>query len=180
VKIYTRTGDGGQTGLLDGSRVAKDDARIAAAGEVDELSAWLGFVRARAADAALASLLERVQRELFALGARVADPGDRVAASKAKAALGPEAVARLEDAIDEAEAGLPPLRAFVLPGGSEAGALLHLARASCRRAERALVALAAQRPLDPVLLAYVNRLSDLLFVLARQANHAAGVTEPTW
>jgi cob(I)alamin adenosyltransferase len=180
VKIYTRTGDGGETGLLDGSRVGKDDLRVAAYGDVDELNAVLGLVRAQSPDAATDRLLHDVQRDLFALGAQLADPGARVAARKAKAAVTPAHVLRLEQEIDARQAGLPPLTAFVLPGGAPAGALLHLARTACRRAERTIVALARVQHVDPQALAYVNRLSDLLFVLARHANQAAGRTEEAW
>jgi cob(I)alamin adenosyltransferase len=121
-----------------------------------------------------------VQRELFALGAQLADPKATVAARKPKAAVTAEHVQRLERAIDAREADLPPLQAFILPGGTPLGALLHLARTVCRRAERAVVALSRVHALEPALLAYVNRLSDLLFVLARHENHARGATEDRW
>lgn len=180
MKIYTKTGDRGETGLVDGSRVGKDDLRVAAYGELDELNAALGVVLAQPLPAQLGELLRGVQRDLFALGALLADPSAQVASRKAKAAVGAEHVGRLERAIDDAEEKLPPLRAFVLPGGSPAGAQLHLARTVCRRAERAIAALAAGQTLDPVLLVYVNRLSDLLFVLARRANQEAGAPEESW
>jgi cob(I)alamin adenosyltransferase len=180
MKIYTKTGDGGETGLIDGSRVRKDDLRVSAYGEIDELNAALGVALSLEAPPALRALLLRLQRELFALGAQLADPSASIGERKAKAAIDAEQVARLEAAIDAHEAELPPLRAFILPGGSPLGARLHLARTVCRRAERAVTALAATRTIDPLLLAYVNRLSDLLFVLARHANHQAGVVEETW
>jgi cob(I)alamin adenosyltransferase len=180
VKIYTKTGDAGETGLVGGARVKKHDPRVAAYGEVDELNAALGVVLAAQPEPALRTLLLEVQRDLFALGAQLADRSATVADKKAKAALGPERVARLEQAIDEREAKLPPLRAFVLPGGSPLGAQLHLARGVCRRAERAISALADAEKLDPSLLVYANRLSDLLFVLARRANQRAGVDEERW
>ena len=179
MKIYTRTGDAGETGLADGSRVGKDHARVAAYGDVDELNAALGVAIAQG-DAALGDLLTPVQRDLFAIGAQLADPAARVTARKAKAALAPERTAALEAAIDAKDAALPPLTAFVLPGGTALAASLHLARTVCRRAERAIVALGRTEPIDPAIVVYLNRLSDLLFVLARAANHAAGHAEPRW
>ena len=180
MKIYTKTGDAGQTGLVGGARVAKHDARVAAYGEVDELNAALGVVLATGPEPALEKLLREIQRDLFALGAQLADPSATIGDKQAKAALTAERVTRLEQAIDEREAQLAPLRAFILPGGASLGAQLHLARAVCRRAERAISALAAATKLDPLLLVYVNRLSDLLFVLARRANQRAGVEEERW
>ena len=179
MKIYTKTGDNGTTGLLGGTRVPKDHLRVAAYGDVDELNALLGLVKAEA-DGPLARLLGQIQRDLFALGAQLADPTARVASRKAKASVGAAQTKRLERAIDKAEAGLPPLTAFILPGGTSLGAHLHLARTVCRRAERAVITLNRDTPLDPRLLEYVNRLSDLLFVLARAANHAAGQGEDRW
>ena len=176
VKIYTRTGDAGETGLFDGTRVSKADSRVATYGEVDELNAWLGLSRV-ALDARLAPMIERIQRDLFALGARLADPSQKIADRVTKAAISPEDIARLEGWIDQLEADLPPLRRFILPGGSQAGAALHVARTVCRRAERAMVALGQ---VDPDLIVYVNRLSDLLFVMARAANHAGGTPEVEW
>jgi cob(I)alamin adenosyltransferase len=189
MKIYTKTGDAGETGLGDGSRVAKDAPRVAAYGDVDELISVLGLARAQHAtavraaqpgDPGLDELLHQVQRDLFALAAQLADPQARVARRKSKAALDDTHVRRLEAAIDAREAELPPLRAFILPGGSPLGALLHLARTVCRRAERSLVALGRQADVDPLLLIYLNRLSDLLFVLARHVNHVSGQPEHTW
>lgn len=179
MKIYTRTGDAGETALLGGARVPKDHLRVVAYGDVDELNALLGLVLAHDPGDA-AEVLREVQRDLFALGARLADPSSEVAARRPKAALGDEHVGRLERAIDERQARLPALTAFILPGGGPAGALLHLARTVCRRAERALVALHRAEPLEPVLLAYVNRLSDLLFVLARDVNDRKGEPEERW
>ena len=179
MKIYTRTGDRGETGLFDGTRVAKSDPRVATYGEVDELNAWLGLVRAESIDAQLGSMLEQIQRDLFALGARLADPASRIAARVTKAAVTPADVERLEQWIDELEAGLPPLRRFILAGGSPAGAALHVARTVCRRAERAMVSLGPDA-FEADLLTYVNRLSDLLFVMARAANHRSGATESEW
>jgi cob(I)alamin adenosyltransferase len=180
VKIYTRTGDAGQTGLIDGSRVSKDDARVVAYGEVDELSATLGVARAHLADEAGRDLLHAIQKDLFALGAQLADPQARIGSRKLKAAVTPAQVEVLERAIDQRQGVLPPLQAFVLPGGAPAAAFLHLSRTVCRRAERAAVSLAGREKVDPLVIAYLNRLSDLLFVLAREANHRAGEAEERW
>jgi cob(I)alamin adenosyltransferase len=182
MKIYTKTGDGGDTSLFDGTRVRKDDARVDAYGEVDELNAWLGLVRASpsagAWDAALDEALVRIQRDLFALGAQLADPGEKLAPRVTKAVIAEADVERLEHLIDSLEQELPPLRRFILAGGAPDGAALHVARTVCRRAERRMVAL--DPPVDPILVRYVNRLSDLLFVLARAVNHRAGVPETEW
>jgi cob(I)alamin adenosyltransferase len=178
VKIYTRTGDGGQTSLFDQTRVSKSDPRVDAYGEVDELNAWLGFARAAGLDEDLDGAVVHIQRDLFALGAQLADPADRISARVSKAALGDEDIARLEGVIDWLETELPPLTRFILAGGSQPGAALHLARTVCRRAERRIVAL--RPPVDPVLVRYVNRLSDLLFVLARAVNRRANVPETEW
>lgn len=178
MKIYTRTGDSGETALIGGARVSKADPRVEAYGDVDELNAWLGFVRAAGLDADLDDMLGGVQRELFALGARLADPSGRTTARVEKAELGGEAAARLEKWIDKLEAELPALTAFILPGGSTGGAALHVARAVCRRAERRMVGL--QPPVEPDLIKYVNRLSDFLFVLARAFNRRRGHEEQAW
>jgi cob(I)alamin adenosyltransferase len=180
MKIYTKAGDAGETGLIDGSRVAKDDLRVAAYGEVDELSATLGMARAHDADAPRRDLLHAVQKDLFALGAQLADPQAAIGSRKKKAAVTTAQVERLERAIDERQDVLPPLQAFILPGGVPLAAFLHLARTVCRRAERAAVALARREKVDPLVIAYLNRLSDLLFVLARDANHRAGESEERW
>lgn len=179
MKIYTRTGDGGQTGLFDGTRVPKSDPRVSAYGEVDELNAWLGLVAAQSDDDQLRGMLEQMQRDLFALGARLADPSHRIASRVTKAAVTAEDIARLEQWIDTLESELPPLRRFILAGGSPAGAALHVARTVCRRAERTMVSL-GDEAFEPELLIYVNRLSDLLFVMARAANRRAGVPELEW
>jgi cob(I)alamin adenosyltransferase len=178
MKIYTRTGDTGETSLFGGTRVGKDNPRVHAYGEVDEVNAHLGLARASAAHPEIDAELVRLQRDLFALGAQLADPASKVGDRSAKARLGEEDVARLEQLIDRMEAGLAPLRNFILAGGTSCGAALHVARAVCRRAERAMVAL--DPPVDPVLLKYINRVSDLLFVLARTANHRAGAAEAIW
>ncbi len=180
MRIYTRTGDRGETGLLGGGRVRKSAVRVEAYGAVDELNACLGLAAAALVESEPSRLLASIQRDLLAIGTRLSDlrktspPGDE------KAHLSEEHVARLERAIDGIETGLPPLRAFILPGGSEAGARLHLARTVCRRAERRIVTLAEQEEVPSTVLAYMNRLSDLLFVLARSVNHHAGAGEVTW
>jgi cob(I)alamin adenosyltransferase len=179
VKVYTKTGDGGETSLLGGARVPKDHRRVAAYGDVDETNAAIGAVRAFAR-APLDQLLLGVQKDLFAIGAQLADPARKVAAKKAKAAVAASHVRRLEKAIDAREARLPPLRSFVLPGGTPTAALLHQARTVCRRAERSVVTLAREEDVDPRVVVYLNRLSDLLFVLARFENHRAGLDEPRW
>ena len=179
VKIYTRTGDTGDTSLFGGQRVSKAESRVSAYGEVDELNAWLGLTRSATADAQLSSMLERIQRDLFAIGARLADPRGRIAERVAKTAIGAGDVTRLEEWIDRLESELPPLRHFILAGGAPSGASLHVARAVCRRAERVVVGLGADA-VDPEILIYLNRLSDLLFVMARAANHRAGLPETEW
>jgi cob(I)alamin adenosyltransferase len=185
LKIYTKTGDSGETGLFGGTRVSKADPRVAAYGDVDELNACLGFARAvllGADDRELAAMLEQIQRDLFALGARLADPGHKIADRVTKAAVTAADITRLEEWIDGLESALPPLRRFILAGGSQAGAALHVARTICRRAERAIVGLLAGDPeaFEQDLLTYMNRLSDLLFVMARRANQRAGTPEIEW
>ncbi len=179
MKIYSRTGDLGETGLYGGPRVGKDTARIEALGTIDELNALLGLVRAEALAGPLDALVERVQHELFAIGAELATP-DPVA--HRTRAIGPAHIKALEVEIERLASGLAPLDGFILPGGSRAGAGLHLARTVCRRAERRLVRLVREAPgeVSLVLMAYLNRLADLLFVLARTANAQAGVLDIAW
>lgn len=179
MKIYTKTGDAGETSLFDGTRVPKTHPRVVAYGEVDELQAVLGVSAAAELQPALADMIVAIQRDLFALGARLADPAHRIATRVAKVVISNESVERLEGWIDRLESELPPLRHFILSGGSTGGASLHLARTVCRRAERAVLALGADA-VEPIVLAYLNRLSDLLFVMARAANHHAGVAETEW
>jgi cob(I)alamin adenosyltransferase len=179
VKIYTKTGDTGETSLFDSARVSKADARVDAYGEVDELNACLGAARAAGLDADLASAVETIQKELFAVGARLADPSRRIAGRVTKATVRDSDVERLEQTIDRLEAELAPLRRFILPGGSMAGALLHVSRTICRRAERRVVGLGPDA-VEPIVVVYLNRLSDLLFVMARAVNHRAGAPETEW
>lgn len=180
MKIYTRTGDKGETSLFGGTRVRKSDARVAAYGEVDELNASVGVVGAQPGlDGDVFEMLEQIQKDLFAIGAQLADPAERIAERVSKAAVGEVDIERLEQWIDRLEAELPPLRRFILPGGSGAGALLHLSRTVCRRAERAIASLGAGT-VEAHLLTYINRLSDLLFVMARAVNHRTGQAETEW
>jgi cob(I)alamin adenosyltransferase len=179
MKIYTKTGDSGETSLFDKSRVSKADARVDAYGDVDELNACLGAARAARLDADLTGVIEQIQSELFAVGARLADPSGKIAPRVEKAAVTEAEVTQLEMMIDRLDEQLPPLRRFILPGGSTAGALLHLARTVCRRAERRVVSL-GPGAVDPIIVVYLNRLSDLLFVMARVANQRAGTTEVEW
>jgi cob(I)alamin adenosyltransferase len=186
VKIYTRTGDAGDTSLFGGTRVSKSDVRVDAYGEVDELNACLGWVLAALAassgasnvNAQVTDALVRIQRDLFALGARLADPTDSISTRVAKVVVTDADVERLEQLIDRLEGDLTPLTHFILAGGVEAAARLHFARAVCRRAERRMVAL--QPAVDALLVRYINRLSDLLFVMARWVNHRAGISETEW
>jgi cob(I)alamin adenosyltransferase len=179
VKIYTRAGDGGETSLFDGRRVSKSDLRVNAYGEIDELSAAIGVAMASGLPPDVAGMLQVVARDLFAVGGRLADPDQKLADRVRKVAVGPAEIGRLEQWIDQLDAELPPLRRFILPGGSPAGAALHLARTVCRRAERRITALGPDE-VDGDLRAYVNRLSDFLFVAARAVNHRAGVPELEW
>ena len=171
-KIYTRTGDAGTTGLADGSRVAKDAPRVEAIGTVDELNSAIGVLLAEQLPADARACLDGVQNDLFDLGGELSVPGHTImteAHSK-----------RLEDALDAFNAKLPALKEFILPGGSRAAGLAHVARTVCRRAERTLVALSKTDPLPPPMLHYLNRLSDLLFVLARVLNRHAGGDDIYW
>jgi cob(I)alamin adenosyltransferase len=179
VKIYTKTGDDGTTSLFDGTRVPKVHPRVVAYGTVDELNAHLGAAVAAGLTSDLAERVTTIQRDLFALGARLADPRHKIAARVEKAVIDDTAIGRLEQWIDQLEAELPPLRHFILAGGSPAGAALHVARTICRRAE-ILTLQIGEGEVDAAILHYLNRLSDLLFVMARAANHRAGVSEQIW
>jgi cob(I)alamin adenosyltransferase len=172
--IYTRTGDAGQTGLVDGSRVSKADLRIAAIGDVDEANSAIGVATAALADGPEREMLARIQNEMFDLGADLATPGEDFTPGEMTLRITAAQVERLEQEIDRMNEALAPLASFILPGGLPAAAQLHLARAITRRAERSAVAAAAEVSLNPQALAYVNRLSDHLFVLGRLMNVAAG------
>jgi cob(I)alamin adenosyltransferase len=185
MKIYTRTGDRGETGLFGGGRVPKDHLRVEAYGSVDELNSALGWslVRLRAdGEDRMVERLLRVQSELFSIGSLLASPApeDGGRENPHIPRLDVDAAARMENWMDEADAELRPLRVFVLPGGTEAGARLHLARAVCRRAERRVVALARDAHVPEEVVVYLNRLSDLLFTLARLANARGGVEDVPW
>lgn len=177
MRIYTRTGDQGETGLFGGKRVSKASLRIEAYGTVDELNSLLGLVAAEAKDAQIKTLLERIQNELHIVEAELANPSE-----SAGPRIQAQHVTALETQCDLLEAELPPLKRFILPGGSRLGAQLHLARTVARRAERRVVALATKEAVNPELIKYLNRLSDLLFLLARTANHRTGALEihPTY
>lgn len=180
VKIYTKTGDSGETGLFGGGRVPKDHPRVAAYGDVDELNATIGVVRATA-PTFQADLLEQIQRDLFAIGGHLATPDpDKVKRALARAEFSESHVTVLEQAIDAVTLELAPLHAFILPAGAPASAALHVARTVCRRVERSVVHLAGQAPVPELFIVYINRLSDLLFTLARLANKEAGVEDVTW
>ena len=172
-KIYTRTGDKGTTGLVDGSRVAKHAVRMEAIGTVDEANSTIGLAICALAPGGHADVLTRIQNDLFDLGADLATPGEDFAPSEMVLRIVPAQAEWLEGRIDALNDSLPPLTSFILPGGSEAAARVHVARAGVRRAERCMTALAAAEPVNPAALAYVNRLSDFLFVLARAVNAAA-------
>jgi cob(I)alamin adenosyltransferase len=181
MKIYTRTGDTGETGLFGGGRVPKDHPRVAAYGDVDELNSAIGVARATAPAALFDETLDLVQRDLFAIGGHLATPDpDKVAKALVKASLADERIAQFERLMDEADEELPPLRAFVLPAGTPKAAALHLARTVCRRAERSVVHLGHAETVPDRFLVYLNRLSDLLFTLARLANHRDGRADATW
>jgi cob(I)alamin adenosyltransferase len=179
-RIYTRTGDSGETGLFGGGRVAKSHPRVEAYGAVDELNALLGTAMVAATEPGVRAGLPRVQADLFAIGAHLATDVPEGRPAPKLPPLPTDRIAALEAWIDEAEAGLPELRTFILPGGAAGGAALHVARTVCRRAERRVVELATAQHVDPGIVVYLNRLSDLLFVLARLENQHAGVPEQAW
>ena len=183
MKIYTKTGDAGETGLFGGGRVRKDAARVQAYGEVDETNAAIGLAAALDPADFEAAALQTIQRDLFSIGAELATPApekvEKVLA-RSGAPIGAAEVGALEELIDSHEAQLTPLKNFILPGGTAKAAALHVARTTCRRAERAVVALAATERINPSIIHYLNRLSDLLFVLARAVNARAGRPDIAW
>jgi cob(I)alamin adenosyltransferase len=179
MKIYTKVGDDGTTGLFGAGRVRKDALRVSAYGDVDELNAFLGVARTHAVDAQLSGILERLQSELFTLGAQLATP-DPSHAPKNVPVVRETHVEQLETEIDRFDVELEPLRTFILPSGSPLAAALHVARTVCRRAERSLVSLSAHEPVPVEAMRYLNRLSDHLFTMSRVANKRAGMTETKW
>ena len=181
MSIYTKTGDGGETGLFGGGRVPKDDVRVTAYGEVDELNAAIGAALASEPSDFETALLESIQRDLFSIGGQLATPDPtKVARALEKAELTGSRIEELEAAIDRADRELERLKDFVLPGGTPKAAALHQARTVCRRAERGVVALARDQDIPSIVVIYLNRLSDVLFTLARLANRRAGVGDRIW
>lgn len=181
MKIYTKTGDAGDTGLFGGGRVAKNHPRVEAYGDVDELNAVLGLVRSTDPLPRIDDIILPIQRDLFAIGALLATPNlEKMEQHLVKARIDDARIADLEHAIDGADAELEPLRAFIVPGGAPKAAALHVARTVCRRAERRVVELAGETQIPSVVVIYLNRLSDLLFTLARVVNRRAGAEEAPW
>ncbi len=181
-KIYTKTGDSGETGLFGGQRVSKDDLRVDAFGAVDELNSALGVALSHLEDLDLRDLIRKLQNQLFAVGADLATPGseDESRGQVTVQRIGPEAAGELERHVDMLEGEVPPLTQFILPGGSRPAAHIHLARAICRRAERRVVGLSHHEEVNPEIIRYLNRVSDLLFVMARAANMRAHVLDTFW
>jgi len=179
MKIYTKTGDRGDTRLFDGTKVRKHHDRVDAYGDIDELNSFIGAAASFVTDAELATILADIQKDLFSVGAQLADPKFRERAS-GKFQLAPERTAVLEETIDRFETELPPLRQFILAGGGHAGALLHVARTVCRRAERRVVRLSEEVEVSAGVIEYLNRLSDFLFVIARVVNYREGKQEVPW
>lgn len=180
-KIYTKTGDDGRTGLFGGGRVEKDHVRVESYGDVDELNAVIGAARAVAPMPRVDEILAPIQRDLFAIGALLATPHpEKHKEQLEKARLSDKRIAQLEQAIDDGEEELEPLKAFILPGGTAKASALHVARTVCRRAERSVIRLQRTDAVPQIVVVYLNRLSDLLFVLARVANRRAGAGEVTW
>lgn len=181
MKIYTKTGDRGDTGLFGGGRVPKNHPRVAAYGDVDELNSVLGLCRATEPLPRIDDVLAPIQRDLFAIGALLATPStEKMRDHLAKAKIDDARIRQLEAAIDAGDLEIEPLKAFILPGGSTKASMLHLARTVCRRAERSIVAMQETESIPPLAVVYLNRLSDLLFTLARVANRAAGISEESW
>ncbi|HEX6628483.1 MAG TPA: cob(I)yrinic acid a,c-diamide adenosyltransferase [Gemmatimonadaceae bacterium] len=181
MKIYTKTGDAGDTGLFGGGRVPKDDSRVEAYGDVDELNAVIGMARAIEPLPRIDEVLVPMQRDLFSIGALLATPNlEKMHSHLAKANIDDRRIRELEQLIDDCDRDLEPLRAFIIPGGSRKGATLHVARTVCRRAERRVVHLQHEVEIPELVVVYLNRLSDLLFTLARLANVLTGAGEVTW
>ena len=180
VRIYTKKGDDGSTGLFDGTRVSKDHIRVEAYGDVDELSAALGVARAFVEDKEIGASLLEIQKDLLALGAQLADPKYDSRKVKPKTVVGPEKIEAFEKSMDRYEGELPPLKGFILRCGTKGASFLHLACTICRRAERRIVLLSRQVTVPPLVIIYMNRLSDLLFVLARVENKRGGEEQIDW
>lgn len=181
MRIYTRTGDKGDTGLFGGGRVPKSHPRVEAYGDIDELNAAIGMARSVEMMPRIDEVLAPIQRDLFGLGALLATPQpEKVRQQLEKARIDDDRITQLERAIDDGESELEPLTAFILPGGTPKAAALHVARTVCRRAERHVIALGHDIEIPPIVIRYLNRLSDLLFVLARVANRRAGAAEVIW
>lgn len=178
MKIYTKFGDTGETALYGGTRLGKDAPQFEAIGTVDELNAYIGYVQTLIGDADLSALLSRLQNHLFAVGADLATPLTHTKSAEMR--ISEDFTTEMEAAIDTLSEALPPLRNFILPGGCPAGAILHIARVVCRRSERCVVRLARETEVNPEILRSLNRLSDLLFVLARTVNFRANTSEPIW
>ena len=178
MKIYTKFGDSGETALYGGTRLGKDEPRIEAIGTVDELNAYIGYAQTLVADVDLSELMARVQNHLFDVGADLATPATHTKAAEFR--IPADFTTEMETAIDTLSAELPPLTNFILPGGCTAGAILHIARVVCRRSERCVVRLAREEEVNPEILRSLNRLSDLLFVLARTVNFRVQTPEPIW
>lgn len=178
MKIYTKFGDSGETALYGGTRIGKDDSRIEAIGTVDELNAYIGYARTLIDDTDLSDLMARIQNHLFAVGADLATPATHTKASEFR--ISSDFTVEMETAIDTLSEELPPLTNFILPGGCAAGAILHIARVVCRRSERRVVRLAREVNINSEIIRSLNRLSDLLFVLARTVNFRAQTSEPIW
>jgi len=179
VKIYTKTGDRGDTRLFDGTTVRKHNERVEAYGDVDELNSFIGAAASFLKDTSLISMLAEVQKDLFSVGAQLADPGFKQQ-TRAKFQIPRGRITALENAIDSFETELPPLRQFIIAGGGSGGAMLHVARTVCRRAERRVVGLSEKVEVNPIVIEYLNRLSDFLFVMARVVNHREGKEETPW
>jgi cob(I)alamin adenosyltransferase len=180
VRIYTKKGDDGSTGLFDGTRVSKDHIRVEAYGDVDELSAVIGVARAFVEDKEIAASLLEIQKDLLALGAQLADPKYESRKVKPKTVVGAEKIEAFERTMDRADGELPPLKGFILRCGTKGASFLHLACTVCRRAERRIVLLSRQVTVPPIVIQYMNRLSDLLFVLARVENKRGGEEQIDW
>lgn len=181
MKIYTKTGDKGETGLFGGGRVPKDHPRVSAYGDVDELNSFLGLARAIEPTKRIDDILLSIQRDLLAIGALLATPNPvKMREHLTKARIDDKRIRELEQAIDDADLELEPLKAFIIPGGSQKAATLHVSRTVCRRAERAVVTMQESESIPELAIVYLNRLSDLLFTLARLASRMASMPEETW